>query len=523
MIRVPNLLTRLFKDKTEVAIFFTAFFIEIAFGIYLVYRWGFTFVSGDAVSHLYIPRTVIDNGSQSNLANLGTVWLPMFHLLVMPLTLIKPLYSTGLAGTIVNGFATGGICVVLYRLVGEKKLGIIASTLFMGNIFTLIYGATPLTDQIAIFFITLTAYYFKHYWEKDDLIAFMKCSIAIILGTLTRYEAWAITLVLVALFLLKELRKGRFHRLAYAHFPFWGIFGWLFWNIAIFRDPLMFINHPLSAQNQAKAISMFYAGSIFLTTKSVFQTLFIVSGALYFVALFSIIVLLAYKKFSESVSTSLLIAPIFVHWYLMFNQLSQGGDRYFYASFPGLILLPLFLVKFIGEPTFSIKGLKKASTMLTIIIVITPIFAYPIQKGILETGEGGITLSEHALPSSIHFPRVYKLKTAEVKITSSLTVLVPAGTGGDFSVFTGKSPSHILDGYDGSLYLKAMEKPWKYCEFVIVVRSSNPTLKLFNDYYEGKYFLYSYYHNDDWRLEFLEHYQPIMETENYLIFQKREV
>lgn len=85
------------------------------------------------------------------------------------------------------------------------------------------------------------------------------------------------------------------------------------------------------------------------------------------------------------------------------------------------------------------------------------------------------------------------------------------------------SPCDILDGYDGSLYIKAMEKPWRYCEFVILVRSSEPILKLFNDYYEGKYFLYSYYHNEDWRLEFLEHYQLIMETEDYLIFQKREV
>lgn len=281
----------------------------------------------------------------------------------------------------------------------------------------------------------------------------------------------------------------------------------------------------LSAQNQAKGISMFFAGSFFLTTKSVFQTLFIVSGALYLVSLFSIIVLLVYKKFSEFVSTSLLIAPIFVHWYLMFNHVSLGGDRYFYASFPGLILPPLFLAKSMCKTTFSIKRFKKASVMLIIIVVITPIFAYPIQKDILETGWGGVALSEQKLPTSIHFPRVYEkaywFKNKAKKITSA--VLVPAGDAGFFSVFAGMSPCDILDGYDGSLYIKAMEKPWRYCEFVILVRSSEPILKLFNDYYEGKYFLYSYYHNEDWRLEFLEHYQPIMETENYLIFQKREV
>jgi len=520
-----TLLTKPFKDKTEVAMFFTAFFIEVAFGIYLVYRWDFTFVSGDAISHLYIPRTVIDNGPQSNLANLGTVWLPMFHLLVMPLTLIGPLYSTGLAGTIVNGLATGGICVILYRLVGDKKLGILASTLFMGNIFTLIYGATPLDGQIAIFFILLATYYFKNYWETDNVTEFMKCCLVIILGTLTRYEVWAVSFLVIFFFAFRELKNGQGYRIAYIHLPLWGIFGWLFWNLAIFRDPLMFINHPLSAPNQLKAISMFYTGSIFLTTKSVFEALFVVSGALGFVALFSIIVLFAYRKFSEFSSMSLLIAPIFVHWYLMFNGLSQGGERYFYTSLPGLILLPLFLVKFVDKPAFSMKGFKKISTILIIIIVITPILAYPIQKDILETGEGAIALSEQKLASSIHFPRVYKLKTTQGEIAKrSSIILVPAGHEGAFSVFTSTSPSDILDGYDGSLYLEAMEKPWKYSEFVVIKISSNPSsdpvLKLFNDYYKGKYFVYNYYHNEDWRSEFLEHYHPIMETENYLVFQK---
>jgi len=513
MIQIPNLLTRLFKDKTEAAIFFTAFLVEIAFGLYLIQRWGFTFANRDAVTHLYIPRTVVDNSPYSNLANIGTVWLPMFHLLVMPLVLIDPLYTTGFAGTIVNALATSGICVILYRLLGGGKLGISASALYICNAFTLIYGATPMTEQTAIFLMALTTYYFKRYWETDSVTEFMKCSIALIFGTLIRYEVWAVAFLVIFFFVLRELKNGQSYRLAYANLPLWGIFAWFFWNLAIFRDPLMFIHHPLSAQTQAALTSFYYAGSIPLTMRVVFAQSFIFSGALCLLTLLSIPILLIHKKALYASLTVLLISPILLHCYLAYTGLSWAQTRFFYMGFPGLI----------ATAFFNLNGARKwMKSIATFGLIILVSFSYPVQLIVVTTGRTsslGITSS-----FDVEFPdfstQIRELKIVKGKVVGS-SILMGGASPPCFSIFTDSSPSLIFDGYDSPFYIEVMDKPWNYTSYVLIEKSTpnDPYLKLKNDYYGGKYFLYHYYNDDAWCSEFLRHYMLVLETEHYLLYQ----
>jgi len=491
-----TLLTKPFKDKTELAMFFTAFFIEVAFGIYLVYRWGFTFVSGDAISHLYIPRTVIDNGPQSNLANLGTVWLPMFHLLVMPLVWINPLYSTGLAGTIVNGLATAGICIMAYRLIGDKKLGILASILFLSNAYTLTYGATPMMEQTAIFFMALAVYYFKRYWEKDSLTEFMKCSLALILGTLTRYEVWAVAFLVIFFFALRELRNGQGYRLAYVHLPLWGIFAWLFWNLAVFRDPLAF-RHILFASNTQ------YTNGVILTLQIIVQHLFKVSGMLGLATTVSIILLLVKRKRIQPIVIVLLLSPIAFHFsHILLTGSGAKITRYFLLGFFGLIASPFLLL----------REIKKTDTKITITAFLLSLFllsaAYPIQASVIT----------HFSPSSEEAMAMKEVVGDRVILISSWTNIGAPS----YSVFTETAPSLIIDDHDGQLYLKAMDSPWNYCEFVAITKLRNATdsrVQAINDYYGGKYFIYRYYNDEVWRSLFLSRYSLILETKNYLLYQ----
>ena len=494
-----NIIRFLFKDKTELLVFFTAFLVEMTFGFYLLYKWGHTFVCGDAVSHLYIPRTLFDNRPYNTFANLGTVWLPMFHLLVVPLILIDPLYTTGFAGTIINSFMTGGICVVLYRLIGEKKLGILASALFMCNAFTLTYGATPMMEQTAIFFTVLAAYYFKRYWEKDDTVEFMKCSLALIFGTLTRYEAWAVAFVVIFFFTLRELKNGQSYRVAYAHLPLWGIFAWVFWNLAIFRDPLMFIRQPGSVT--------FRNVSLWLVTNYVFQGVFAISGALGLLAILSIVLL--YRKSSQLAPAILLISPIILHWSLM---RSWSWIRLFYMGLPGLVALPLLLA----------NNFKKPLKVMTITFVfIAYSIVYPFQVSVVATG------STSGVISDIGFSDVSTWKDEVMairEVTGNQLALLTAhfrALSPLFSVLTNTSPSRIFDEYDYPFYLEVMEKPWKHCTFVIIEKASpdDPELKSINDYYEEKYFVYRYYNDSEWRSTFLEHYKFILETKHCLVFR----
>src|SRR3989344_2191374 len=59
---------------------------------------------GDAESHLNIAKRVI-HGLPPGFAQLGGIWLPLPHILMIPFVYFDWLWRTGLAGSIVSGIA----------------------------------------------------------------------------------------------------------------------------------------------------------------------------------------------------------------------------------------------------------------------------------------------------------------------------------------------------------------------------------------------------------------------------------
>ena len=58
---------------------------------------------GDAVAHINIARRVLDNRSWlSSFFQLGTVWLPLPHILMLPFVWNKALWMSGIAGSVVS-------------------------------------------------------------------------------------------------------------------------------------------------------------------------------------------------------------------------------------------------------------------------------------------------------------------------------------------------------------------------------------------------------------------------------------
>ena len=55
----------------------------------------------DSVSHLVRARQLIDYSSPG-LEQIGTVWLPLPHLMLLPFSLVDLLFKTGLAGTFIS-------------------------------------------------------------------------------------------------------------------------------------------------------------------------------------------------------------------------------------------------------------------------------------------------------------------------------------------------------------------------------------------------------------------------------------
>src|ERR1700704_2699581 len=70
-----------------------------AAAVRFVYERGYILYSGDAQCHLGIARRVIDSRTPG-IDQLGTPWLPLSHLLEIPLVADDRLWQQGLAGAI---------------------------------------------------------------------------------------------------------------------------------------------------------------------------------------------------------------------------------------------------------------------------------------------------------------------------------------------------------------------------------------------------------------------------------------
>jgi hypothetical protein len=214
------------------------------------FRTGATLYWGDAEAHLDIARRVIDSRTPG-WAQLGTTWLPLPHLLMIPLVRYDYLWTTGLAGAIVSALcmslAATFLFAVVRRCFGSALSGWTAAAVFLLNPNTLYLGSIPMTE--AVFFASLFAllYFTVRFAETRGWGALAGAGIAACAGTLTRYEAWFL-LPFAAVYIL--LTGGSRRWWAAASFCIIAGAGPLLWfwhNWWFFDDALYFYRGPWSA------------------------------------------------------------------------------------------------------------------------------------------------------------------------------------------------------------------------------------------------------------------------------------
>src|SRR5271157_606456 len=128
--------------------------VATAAALHFFYSRGLTNVYGDAIAHMEGARRIFDSLTPGY-EEIGSVWLPLFHLLVAPLALCDFLWRTGLAGSIVSSAAFAGAAWFLYRLGAEingcRSAGILALAGILLSPNLLYLAGTPLTEPLAIF------------------------------------------------------------------------------------------------------------------------------------------------------------------------------------------------------------------------------------------------------------------------------------------------------------------------------------------------------------------------------------
>ncbi len=353
---------------------------------------GLGLAYNDARSHLDIGRRVVE-GLKPGLAQIGSVWLPLPHLLMVPTIWSDFMWHTGLAGAIQSMLSFLGTGILIYLFL--KKLGVgllgrlIGVFVFVANINILYLQSTAMTELLLILAMTAAAYELVA-WHKDGkLLSLMKASAWVMLSTLIRYDGWFLLFVATLLVMVHALRKRKFRMAEGATLVFltlaaFGIVLWLAWNLLIFKDAFYFAFGPFSAHAQQEQLDqagvLATKNDIILSTKVYLYALAYNSYAFSLVlGLIGLIVFLKDKTVAASVriSSLALLAPLFFNilaLYLGFSVLFiQGfsGGTWFNARY-GIMMMPTIAI-FIGYLVHRAKELKYVVIGL---VFLTTFFAF---------------------------------------------------------------------------------------------------------------------------------------------------
>jgi len=218
---------------------------------------------GDAESHLNIAKRVV-SGLVPGLAQLGGVWLPLPHILLIPFVYFDSLWQTGLAGSIVSGVCFAISAIFIYKLtfllVNKHSVSFLAAVVFITNPNILYLQSTPMSELPLIAFFLLNIYFFIKYLKKTDSILFLVSAAFFgFLASLSRYDGWFLVIIEALFVLILNLNKkgglkiveGNF--LLFSSLAFYGMFLWIIWNYIIFKTPFYFLNSQFSAGSQQLA------------------------------------------------------------------------------------------------------------------------------------------------------------------------------------------------------------------------------------------------------------------------------
>jgi hypothetical protein len=218
---------------------------------------------GDALAHLHIARRVID-GRRPGLSELGSVWLPLPHLLMIPFVAVYAWWANGIAGLIPSAAAYLAGCAGVYRL-ARKWLpppeSAVALAFFALNPNLLYLQTTAMTEPLFVcemVWISVWLVEWRACLDRQDDRSQRRANrllyviaVALSAAVFTRYDGWIMAFLAWVAIGLMLLKRGRLGTRA---FWFAGILVvaspivWFSYNAIVFGDWLDFARGPYSAK-----------------------------------------------------------------------------------------------------------------------------------------------------------------------------------------------------------------------------------------------------------------------------------
>jgi hypothetical protein len=171
---------------------------------------------GDAVAHINIARRVVDNRHPlQSYGQLGTVWLPLQHVAMLPFVWIDALWRSGLAGSIPGMVAYIVGTLGMFRLVKARAsllAAYLAAAIYALNPNLLYLQTTAMNEPIFLAFFIWTLVYLDEFVRAispqaiDPHVmpprmrperALEACGVALAGGACTRYDGWFVAAIVV--------------------------------------------------------------------------------------------------------------------------------------------------------------------------------------------------------------------------------------------------------------------------------------------------------------------------------------
>jgi hypothetical protein len=251
---------------------------------------------GDAVAHINIARRVFDS-QFPGLSQLGTVWLPLPHLLTLPFIVNDKMWSSGIGGSLPSMvafvFGAVGIAQIFWSSgllhsdeeAGGARIwaGWLAALVYLCNPNLLYMQSTAMTEPLALALVIWAIYFYCRLVAEQraallDAIneeesqahargarrALLHCALVLAAAELTRYDCWFLTAAVgIAVFLrifvrFRSLELVRYKqavqkRLGTQFLLFAAVIAvvplfWLAYNQLVFGNALEFANGKYSAR-----------------------------------------------------------------------------------------------------------------------------------------------------------------------------------------------------------------------------------------------------------------------------------
>src|SRR4051812_39932657 len=166
---------------------------------------GITNNYGDGVAHANIARKVVDSPDDSlwqQYIQIGTPWLPLQTVLMLPLVANDWMWRTGVAGSLVSmaSFVVAAVALYLFAKKFFRKeddrlkeiLPLISVAIFLLNPSALYMQSTPMTEAVFMAALVVSVCLLQRWICDKTQRRLIVAAIAMTIATLARYEAWPV-------------------------------------------------------------------------------------------------------------------------------------------------------------------------------------------------------------------------------------------------------------------------------------------------------------------------------------------